>query len=174
MIKYVKTLLGEFLPYNKGVEKMSKITAKQIKILYSTASSAGLVNNQNHSEDEFHQIIFSLTKKTSAKELTFEEYIKIKKYIEELATENVDGMITLKQKRKIMAMMKELERLSPMENTTIEKRLCGIVEKMLKISSFPQEPLKWVRKKQATKLIQIVGFYIKTEKKKGSAESERG
>ena len=158
---------------------MKKISKEEIKILYGIASSAGLVENNNH-DDEFHQIVYQVAEKTSVRDLTQEEYRKVKKRLKEytlLTAENIDGMITVKQKQKIFVMMKELEKLSP-SKISRDERLCGIVRKNLKISSFPSDPLKWVRKKEATKLIQILGHYIDNERRKqnskGDMENESG
>lgn len=147
---------------------MKKISKEEMKILYGIAASAGLVDNSNHNEDGFHQIVYQVSGKSSVRELTQEEYRKVKSRLKEyisLTDENTDGMITIKQKRKIYAQMIELSELSPSEKSR-DERLCGIVRKTLKISSFPSEPLKWVKKKEATKLIQIIGFYIETERNK--------
>lgn len=144
---------------------MKKISKEEIKILYAIAASAGFVDNSNHDDDILHQIVYSIAGKESVKQLTYTEYLAVKKRIEELTDENTNGMITVKQKRKIYAMMKELSKLSFSEKSE-DERLCGIVRKTLKISSFPSEPLRWVNKKGGTKLIQIIGFYIENEKNK--------
>ena len=144
---------------------MSKITKEEIKILYAMAASAGFVDNSNHDDDTLHQIVYALTEKTSIKQLTYSEYLAVKKRIEELTETNIDDMITVKQKKKVFALMKQLAKLSPSKTST-EERLCGIIRKNLKISSAPKEPLRWVRKKEAVKLIQIIGYYIETEQKK--------
>lgn len=148
---------------------MNEISKAEIKILYSIASSAGFIDNSNHSDDILHQIVYGVTGKESVKQLTHQEFVKVKNRLEELTYQNTDGMITIKQKRKIYAQMIELSELSPSEKS-IDERLCGIVRKILKISSFPSEPLKWVKKKEATKLIQIIGFYIETERNKRERE----
>ena len=148
---------------------MNEISKAEIKILYSIASSAGFIDNSNHSDDILHQIVYGVTGKESVKQLTHQEFVKVKNRLEELTYQNTDGMITIKQKRKIYAQMIELSELSPSEKS-IDERLCGIVRKILKISSFPSEPLKWVKKKEATKLIQIIGFYIETERNKWERE----
>lgn len=144
---------------------MSKITRDEIKILYAMAASAGFVDNSNHDDDILHQIVYALTEKTSVKQLTYSEYLAVKKRIEELTEASIDDMITVKQKKKVYALMKQLVKLSPSEIST-EERLCGIIRKNLKISSAPKEPLRWARKKEATKLIQIIGYYIENEQKK--------
>ena len=151
---------------------MKRISKEEIKKLYGIAASAGLVDSSNHDNDEFHQIVYQVCGKSSVRELTQEEYRKVKSRLREytmLTDENTDGMITIRQKRKIYAQMIELSELSPSEKSR-DERLCGIVRKTLKISSFPSEPLKWVKKKEATKLIQIIGFYIETERNKRERE----
>lgn len=151
---------------------MKRISKEEIKKLYGIAASAGLVDSSNHNEDGFHQIVYQVSGKNSVRELTQEEYRKVKSRLREytmLTDENTDGMITIRQKRKIYAQMIELSELSPSEKSR-DERLCGIVRKTLKISSFPSEPLKWVKKKEATKLIQIIGFYIETERNKRERE----
>ena len=151
---------------------MKRISKEEIKKLYGIAASAGLVDSSNHNEDGFHQIVYQVSGKSSVRELTQEEYRKVKSRLKEyisLTDENTDGMITIRQKRKIYAQMIELSELSPSEKSR-DERLCGIVRKTLKISSFPSEPLKWVKKKEATKLIQIIGFYIETERNKRERE----
>ncbi len=154
---------------------MSKITRDEIKILYAMAASAGFVDNSNHDDDILHQIVYAITEKTSVKQLTYSEYLAVKRRIEELTEANIDDMITVKQKKKVYALMKQLVKLSPSE-ISIEERLCGIIRKNLKISSAPKEPLRWVRKKEAVKLIQIIGYYIENEerKQKGDVKDEPG
>ena len=144
---------------------MEKITKDEIKILYAMAASAGFVDNSNHDDDILHQIVYAITEKTSVKQLTYSEYLAVKRRIEELTEANIDDMITVKQKKKVYALMKQLVKLSPSE-ISIEERLCGIIRKNLKITASPAEPMRWVRKKEATKLIQIIGYYIENEQRK--------
>lgn len=147
---------------------MKKISKEQIKIIFSIAAKAGLVDNSKGHEDELHQIVFSTTNKESVKELTYAEYLNVKKHIEEYMTNKNDSsdMITSKQKGKIFVMMKKLAEIDPSEKS-IEERLCGIINKTIKnVSAFPNEPLRWIRKKDAAKLIQIIGFYTANEEKK--------
>ena len=77
---------------------MKRISKEEIKKLYGIAASAGLVDSSNHDNDEFHQIVYQVCGKSSVRELTQEEYRKVKSRLREytmLTDENTDGMITI-------------------------------------------------------------------------------
>ena len=74
-------------------------------------------------------------------------------------------MITNKQKQYVNTLMQKLAKISP-SKTSNNERLAGIVHKHLNMTAIPQEPLIWVTKKQAQKLIVVLKDYIEFETKK--------
>ena len=57
---------------------MKRISKEEIKKLYGIAASAGLVDSSSHDNDNFHQIVYQVCGKNSVRELTQEEYRKVK------------------------------------------------------------------------------------------------
>lgn len=143
---------------------MKKISKIQIKVLYSTASRLGLVGH-NH-DDDLHLIIYNMFKKESVKDLTENQYKKVLRYLDNLTNNTENGMITNKQKEYVNTLMQKLAKVSP-SKVPINERLAGIVHKHLNITAIPQEPLIWVTKEQAQKLIVVLKNYIEFETKKG-------
>jgi len=143
---------------------MKKISKNQIKVLYATASKLGLVGRDH--DDDLHLIIYNMFKKESVRDLTENQYRKMLRYLDGLTNNTENGMITSKQKQYVNILMQKLAKVSPSKTSTNE-RLAGIVHRHLGMTAIPQEPLVWVTKEQAQKLIIVLKNYIEFETKKG-------
>lgn len=142
---------------------MKMISKSEIKKLYAVASIYGLVGRDH--DDDLHLIIYNMFKKESVTELTRKEYIKTLDYIYNLTNNTENGMITSKQKKYVMNLMQKLAKVSP-SKCSLNERLAGIINKHFNITAYSKEPLIWVSKKNAQKLIVILKDYINYETKK--------
>lgn len=133
--------------------------------LYAIAANAGLVEHGNK-EDPFHQIVYSVTGKTSVKDLTsrISENIsgdKIK------SQETVTGMMSPAQQSLAWRLMYQIQRYDvKVSDKSVGARLAGVVRKTLKISASDTEPLKWVNAENGNKLIETLKRYVKSAEKK--------
>lgn len=150
---------------------MKKISKIQIKVLYATASRLGLVGRDH--DDDLHLIIYNMFKKESVKDLTENQYKKVLRYLDNLTNNTENGMITNKQKQYVNTLMQKLAKVSP-SKVPINERLAGIVHKHLNMTAIPQDPLIWVTKKQAQKLIVVLKNYIEFETKKERIDNDGG
>lgn len=150
---------------------MKMISKTQIRVLYAVASVHGLVGHDH--DDDLHLIIYNMFKKESIKDLTEKEYIETLDYIYNLTNHSIDGMITIKQKKYVMDLMRKLVKISP-SKASINERLTGIVNKHFSITAYSKDPLVWVTKKNAQKLIVILKDYIEYEKKKAERNDVDG
>ncbi|MDE6664867.1 MAG: regulatory protein GemA, partial [Ruminococcus sp.] len=150
--------------------------AENPKKLYAMAANAGLVEHGNK-EDPFHQIVYSVTGKTSIKELTNREMKKVENEIRS-RNENVSGdriknqeavagMMTPAQQSLAWRLMYQIRRYDlKVSNKSIGARLAGVVRKNLKISASDTEPLKWVNAENGNKLIETLKRYVASAEKK--------
>lgn len=95
------------------------------------------------------------------------------RYLDNLTNSTKNGMITSKQKQYVNTLMQKLAKVSP-SKVPINERLAGIVHKHLDMTAIPQEPLIWVTKKQAQKLIIVLKNYIEFETKKERIDNDGG
>lgn len=154
----------DFAVSKKGDFIMKMISKNEIRKLYAVASVHGLVGRDH--DDDLHLIIYNMFKKESVKDLTENQYKKVLKYLDNLTNNTENGMITNKQKQYVNTLMQKLAKVSP-SKTSNNERLAGIVHKHLNMTAIPQEPLIWVTKRQAQKLIIVLKDYIEFETKKG-------
>ena len=151
--------------------------AETVKKLYAIAAKNGLVERGNK-DDALHQIIFSITGKTSAKELTAREIKAVeteifKRYGNKVSgnkirnQEAVEGMMSPAQQSLAFRYMYEIESydLKP-SSKTVGERLAGIVHKELNLTAFPDKPLLWVDAKDGNRLIEILKHYLTSAEKK--------
>ena len=144
--------------------------------LYAVASLAGLVEPGNK-EDPFHQIVYSVTGKTSVKDLSEREMKQVESEIKIRIGEKVSGK-KVKNQEKIAGMMSpaqqslawrlmyQIQRYDvKMSDKTVGARLAGIVRKTLKISASDTDPLKWVTAENGNKLIETLKRYVKSAEK---------
>lgn len=145
--------------------------------LYAIAANAGLVEHSNK-EDLFHQIVYSVTGKTSVKELTSREMKQVENEIRSRISENVSGdkiksqeavtgMMSPAQQSLAWRLMYQIQRYDvKVSDKSVGARLAGVVRKTLKITASDNEPLKWVNAENGNKLIETLKRYVKSAEKK--------
>lgn len=147
------------------------------KRLYAIAANAGLVEHGNK-EDPFHQIVYSVTGKTSVKDLTKREMRLVETEIISRYDNNISGdkiknqeavpdMMSPAQQSLAWRLMYQIRRYDvKVSNKSIGARLAGVVRKTLKISASDTEPLKWVNAENGNKLIEELKRYAASAEKK--------
>lgn len=145
--------------------------------LYAIAVNAGLVEHGNK-EDPFHQIVYSVTGKTSVKYLTSREMKLVENEIRNRTSENisgdkiknqeaVSGMMSPAQQSLAWRLMYQIQGYDvKVSIQTVGARLAGVVRKTLKISASDTAPLKWVSAENGNKLIETLKRYVKSAEKK--------
>ena len=145
--------------------------------LYAIAANAGLVEHGNK-EDPFHQIVYSVTGKTSVKDLTSREMKQVENEIRSRISESVSGN-KIKSQEAVSGMMSPAQQSLAwrlmyqiqgydikISDKSVGARLAGVVRKTLKISASDTEPLKWVNAENGNKLIETLKRYVKSAEKK--------
>lgn len=146
------------------------------KVLYAIASNAGLVEHGNK-EDPFHQIVYSITQKTSVKDLTNREMKLVENEIrnrcENISSdkiksqESIKGMMSPAQQSLAWRLMYQIQSYDiKTSSQTVGARLAGVVRKTLKITASETDPLRWVNAENGNKLIETLKRYEKSAEKK--------
>lgn len=147
------------------------------RILYAIAANAGLVEHGNK-EDPFHQIVYSMTGKTSVKDLTSREMKQVENEIRSRISESVSydkiksqeavaGMMSPAQQSLAWRLMYQIQGYDvKVSDKSVGARLAGAVRKTLKISASDNEPLKWVNAENGNRLIETLKRYAKSAEKK--------
>lgn len=145
------------------------------KVLYAIASNAGLVEHGNK-EDPFHQIVYGVTGKTSAKDLTNREMKLVENEIRNRCKSSSDkiknqeavaGMMSPAQQSLAWRLMYQIQSYDlEISSQTIGTRLAGVVRKTLKITASDTDPLRWVNAENGNKLIETLKRYEKSAEKK--------
>lgn len=147
------------------------------QFLYAIAAKNGLVEHGNK-DDPFHQIVYSVTGKTSVKELTNCEMKRVENEIRNRIGENVSGdkiknqeavagMMSPAQQSLAWRLMYRIQRYDvKVSDKSVGARLAGVVRKSLKISASDTDPLKWVNAENGNKLIETLKRYVKSAEKK--------
>lgn len=145
--------------------------------LYALAAKNGLVEHGNK-EDPFHQIVYSVTGKTSVKDLTSHEMRLIESEILNRVNDNISGdkiknqeaipdMMSPAQQSLAWRLMYQIRKYDvKVSNKKVGARLAGVVRKTLKISASDTDPLKWVNAENGNRLIETLKRYVKSAEKK--------
>ncbi|MDE5583073.1 MAG: regulatory protein GemA [Ruminococcus sp.] len=145
--------------------------------LYTIAAKKGLVEH-GKKEDPFHIIIYSLTGKTSVKDLTEQEMKIVTTEIFRRTNKNISGkkiknqeavpdMMSPAQQSLAWRLMYQIQKYDvKLSEQTVGVRLAGAVRKTLKISASDTEPLKWVNAENGNILIESLKRYVKSAEKK--------
>lgn len=140
---------------------MAKITRK----FYALATELNLLERGNP-EDPFHQIVFRVTGKEHVSELTEkEEKAVLKELLAYKETDKNPQKISESQQDKVWKLIYRLCELDPSDAKPFD-RLSGALKKILNTSCARSDPFKWVRKKDASKLINTLDGYVKTAERK--------
>ena len=146
------------------------------KVLYAIASNAGLVEHGNK-EDPFHQIVYSITGKSSVKDLTNREMKLVENEIRNRCKnissdkiknqESIKGMMSPAQQSLAWRLMYQIQSYDVKTSSqTVGARLAGVVRKTLNITASETDPLRWVNAENGNKLIETLKRYEKSAEKK--------
>ncbi len=139
--------------------------AKMTRRLYAIAVELNLLERGNP-EDPFHIIVYRITGKEHVSKLNQkEEKAVLKELLSYRETEENPQKISPVHRRKVWALIYELCEADPSGAKPAE-RLCGAIEKILNTSSFRRDPFRWVKERDADKLIETLKRYIKSAERK--------
>ena len=148
---------------------MGAITKEQISKLYALAARAGLVESGNK-DDDFHQLVYAITKKLSVRKLTEIDYKNVRnRLLNDLSAKKEDtaDRMSSGQIKKAWSLMYQIMEHSPSEEgKTAGERMCGAVKKILNIDADVKNPFAWISAEQGNKLIEMLKRYLRTAKKK--------
>lgn len=154
------------------------------RILYAIAAKNGLVEHGNK-DDPFHQIIYSVTGKTSVKDLTDREMQLVEAEIYSHKNDNISGdkirnqeavpnMMSPAQQSLAWRLMYRIRRYDlTISDKSIGARLAGVVRKSLEISASETDPLKWVNAENGNRLIETLKRYVKSAEKKYNRQQSK-
>lgn len=147
---------------------MKAIENWQKKKIYAIANSLHYVIRNADEEDPLHMILYSMTGKTSIKELTYAEADKLITYLSRLQ-EDVDKNINVSkaQQQKIWGLMYELKACDLVPDfTPVGVRLAGIIKRQFDVPSSPQRLFTHLDYDDGNKLIEIMKHYINNAERK--------
>lgn len=148
------------------------ITKEQISKLYGLAARLGLVESGNK-EDDFHQLVYAITKKSSVRKLTEIDHKNVRnRLLNDLnAKKDTADRMSQAQIKKAWNLMYQIIEHSPSEEgKTAGERMVGAIKKILGIDADVKNPFAWISTEQGNKLIEMLKRYLKTEK----AKKEKG
>lgn len=140
----------------------------QIKNIYAIAAKLGMLDRSSH-EDALHELVQGLTGKESIKELTPSEGLAVLTELRRRGApaasepkkkqprkyEELPGGVTEGQQKKIWYFMFQLEKFDPApEGVQLRDRLCGLISKQFKLTSFPSQPFRFLTYQQGSVLIE--------------------
>ena len=154
----------------------------QTKRLYSLAAALGILERSNP-DDNFHTLVHGMTGKIHVSELTAAEGKAVEAELQRQLNHQGDytpkksevrerpNMLTKAQSRyiwKLIYLLMELD--GKASSAKADERLAGAVRKILGITAFPDEPLAWVRREQASRLITTLEHYVRSAEKKAGRQ----
>ncbi len=154
------------------------------QVLYAIAAKNGLVEHGNK-DDPFHQIVYSVTGKTSVKDLTDHEMRLVEVEIHSRTNDNIsDGkvknqeavpdMMSPAQQSLAWRLMYQIKRYDvKISGKTVGARLAGTVRKSLGITASDTDPLKWVNAENGNRLIETLKRYLKSAEKKYNQQQSK-
>lgn len=149
------------------------ITKQHIHTLYAIASRVGLVESGNKNDD-FHALVYRLTKKQSVKDLTEKEFYVVKGNL--LKTGNdvsrkkvkdaeiISNGMTEEQIKKSWAILYEIIQYSP-SSATAGERMVGAIKKILGVDAQVSQPFAWLDATHGIRLIEQLKKYENSVKK---------
>lgn len=155
---------------------MKRIDLLQLRKIYAIGHALDISSGTH--DDDLHALIEGVTGKISIRELSYREAAEVikelsmrqgsytpKKRRREEGTK-IAGGITAGQKRKIWALMYEIEKITEETNASIGERLCGIIEKELRISAIPKDPFRFFDYRAGNRLIETLKGYVASFERK--------
>ena len=138
----------------------------QVKNIYAIAAKLGMVDRSSH-EDALHELVQGLTGKTSVKDLTHSEALEVLTELRRRSTpaapkkkrarkyDETPGGVSAAQQKKVWYLMFQLEKFDPApEGVQLRDRLCGLITKQFKVTSFPAQPFRFLTFEQGGVLIE--------------------
>ena len=119
----------------------------QVKNIYAIAAKLGMVDRSSH-DDALHELVQGLTGKTSVKDLTHSEALEV---LTELRRRSTPATPKKKRARKYDETPGGVP--AP-EGVQLRDRLCGLITKQFKITSFPAQPFRFLTFEQGGVLIE--------------------
>lgn len=139
--------------------------AKIIKKLYALAAELNLLERGNP-EDDFHIIVYRITGKSHVSELDEkEEKAVLKELLRYKETEESPQKISPQHRDKVWALIYRLCEIDPSDAEPFD-RLSGALKKILNTSSTRSDPFRWVKEKDAGKLINTLQGYVKSAERR--------
>lgn len=143
------------------------ITKQHIHTLYAIASRVGLVESGNKNDD-FHTLVYRLTKKQSVKDLTEKEFYVVKGNLLKIGnddsrkkgkpTEIISNGMTAEQIKKAWAILYEIIHYSP-SSATAGERMVGAIKKILGVDAQVSQPFAWLDADHGIRLIEQLKRY---------------
>lgn len=139
----------------------------QKRKIYAIARSLKFVDKDDKENDVLHMIVYSLTMKTSVKELTFAQANQVIDYLLQQQDKSLSEVMSEGQKKKVFSLMYQLKDLDSEPNyTPVGERLAGIIERQFKVRSSPKYLFTNLSKDDGNRLIEILKNYIGTAERK--------
>lgn len=154
-------------------QESEMITKQHIHTLYAIASRIGLVESGNKN-DNFHNLVYRLTKKQSVKDLTEKEFYLVKGNLLKIgdgvprqnisSTNTMSNGMTEEQIKKSWAILYEIIQYSP-SSATAGERMVGAIKKILGVDAQVSQPFAWLDADHGIRLIEQLKKYEKSVKK---------
>lgn len=156
------------------------ITKEQIRRINALGAGCGLLERGNK-DDPLHGIVFSVSGKSSIKELTEKEFFAVQhELIERMKLSNHDaplkckarkepapGMMTLSQQDLAFRFIYRLKELDVVPSSaTVGERMVGAIGKILGITAGTDEPFLWINFDSGEKLIEVLKKYVRSAERK--------
>lgn len=139
----------------------------QKKKIYAIANQLNYVV-KGQGDDPLHMIMYTMTSKSSTKDLTYGEAQDLISYLlqQQALNEKKNG-VTSNQKKKIWALMYELKAQDIQSDPTpIGERLIGIIKRQFDVITSPQRPFTHLTYEDGEALIEILKHYVKSAERK--------
>ena len=151
----------------------------QIKSIYAIAAKIGILDRSTH-DDALHDMVLGLTGKTSIKALTHAEALVVLTELRQRSSPKaapaptsrkqrartyteLPGGMTAAQQKMVWYLMYELEKYDPAPaGVQLRDRLCGIIQRQLKVTAFATQPFRFLNAEQGGALIE--GLKAMTER----------
>ena len=145
------------------------------KKIFGMARSVGITDN-----DDLHALISCACGKSSLKEIDKQDYTLIIRELKKRSsasykpkkskalskTRAVSGM-SEGQTKKVWQLMYGLKKYDHQESeSTLGKRLCGIIKRELQTDALPEEPFVWLTYKNGITLIERLKRYVENAEKR--------
>ena len=139
----------------------------QVKNIYAIAAKLGMVDRSSH-DDALHGLVQGLTGKTSVKDLTHAEALEVLTELRKRSApaaapqkkrprkyDETPSGVSAAQQKKVWYLMFQLEKFDPApEGVQLRDRLCGLISKQFKVTSFPAQPFRFLTFEQGGVLIE--------------------